>query len=240
MEREFPTPICTKASPISLVTDDVDENERSIKSRISTDRTDSDLDVVLPQGLIWDRFRKNPVVLFMHDPFGFPIGTSMWQKVNKRDVLAKTRFAEHDFADEVFKMYVGGFLKGWSLGMDPMSVQRREIRPDDVRKRKDWAGARYIIEAAEVVEYSAATIPANEDALNRAFAKGMFQKVQPIWRFRWKGLDTVRPVSDTVSSGRFVRPIEREPIRTVKVVRPSVGEVRTMAARQLRKLRGQL
>lgn len=240
MNTDFPIPICTKAAAIELRIDDVDEKERSVKARISTDRTDSDLEVVLPQGLIWDRFQKNPVVLFMHDPFGLPIGTSMWQKIGKREVLAKTRFAEHEFADEVFKMFVDGILRGWSLGMDPMSVRRREIRPSDVRKRSDWAGARHIIEGAEVVEYSAVTIPANEDALSKAFSKGLFPHVRPVWEFRQKGFDKVRPVSDTVSSGRRVRPVNIRPIRSVKAVSLSVGEVGTLIDRTFRTVRGQL
>jgi hypothetical protein len=233
-------PVCTKAAAVELRTDDVNEEERSVKARISTDRTDSDLDVVLPQGLRWDRFRKNPVVLFMHDPFGLPIGTSMWQKVGKRDVLAKTRFANTEFADELFKMFAGGFLRAWSLGMDPMTVKRRDITQSDVRKRTDWAGARYIIEAAEVVEYSAVTIPANEDALNRAFTKGKFAHVRPIMEYRWSQLDKAGPISDTVTGGRRVRPVKVEPIRSVKVVRPTVGGVQAAIDREVRRVTGQL
>lgn len=240
MKTDFPVPIYTKAAAIELRTDDVNEQERSVKARISTDRTDSDLEVVLPQGLIWNRFQKNPVVFFMHDPFGLPIGTSMWQKVGKHEVLAKTRFAEHEFADEVFKMFAGGILRGWSLGMDPMSVRRREIRPADVRKRADWAGARYIIEAAEVVEYSAVTIPANEDALSKAFSNGLFPHVRPVWEFRHGGFDKARPVSDTVSSGRRVRPVKIRPLRSVKVHKPSADEVAMLIDRTFRTVRGQL
>lgn len=239
MKTDFPVPICTKAAAIELQTDDVDEKERTVKARISTDRTDSDLDVVLPGGLIWDRFRKNPVVLFMHDPFGLPVGKSLWQKVGKREVVAKTQFAEHEFADEVFKMFVDGILRGWSIGMDPMSARRRDIQPSEIRKRPDWAGARHIIERAEVVEYSVATIPANEDALSKAFSKGLFPHVRPVLEFRQKGFDKPGPVSHTVHVGRPVRHVKIEP-RLIRDVPLSVGKVETMINRTLRRVRGQL
>ena len=151
---------------------DVDEKERTVKAVITTDDVDSDKEVVLTKGLNFERFQKNPVVLFMHDAKA-PIGTSLWQKGCRRKVEAKTRFATTELGDEILKLYAEGILKGWSIGMDPSSMKMRDIEESDIRKRAEWAGAKRIIESAEIVEYSAVSIPANADALNRAYGKGL-------------------------------------------------------------------
>ncbi len=156
----------TKAQTSEVV--DVDEKERTVKAIITTDRVDSDKEVVVTSGLNFKRFQTNPVVLFMHDGFAPPVGKSLWQKVKKHEVLALTRFAETDFAEEIFQLFLGGFLRAWSIGMDPGTVKVRDVEEADIRKRKDHAGARRFIESADVVEYSAVTVPANEDAVNRA------------------------------------------------------------------------
>ena len=163
----------TKAQVSEVV--DVDEKERTVKAVITTDRVDSDMEVVVTSGLNFDRLRKNPVVLFNHNAGAPPIGKSLWQKVKKHEVLALTRFAETDFAEEIFQLFKGGFLRAWSIGMDPGTVKVRNVEEADVRKRKDHAGARRFLDEADVVEYSAVTVPANEDALNRAFDKGMIK-----------------------------------------------------------------
>jgi hypothetical protein len=212
--------------------EDVDEKERTVTSKITTDRVDSDLEVVLTKGLDWSRHLKNRIVLFMHDMF-CPIGKCLWHKPKAREVVAKTRFAEDDFAEKVFQLYAQGFMKAWSLGMDPMTAKRREITPADVRKRSDWAGARAIVESAQVAEYSAVTIPANEDALNRAFATKAFGIVED----RLEGLKALE---------RRVKAVERRVIQ-VRVVKPKrivkprpvgLADVAAIAQQELRKMRG--
>ncbi len=163
----------TKAHTSKVV--DTDEKERTVKAVISTDGVDSDKEVVVTRGLNFDRFEKNPIVLFNHDASAPPVGKSLWHKVKRREVLALTRFAETDFAEEIFQLFIGGFLRAWSIGMDPGTVKVREAEESDVRKRPDHAGARRFIDSADIVEYSAVTVPANEDALNRAFSKGMIK-----------------------------------------------------------------
>lgn len=213
---------------------DVDEKERTVKAKISTDSVDSDKEVVLPSGLNLKRFQKNPTVLFMHDPFSL-VGKSLWQKVGKRDVMAKTRFAETPLADEVFQLYVGGFIRGWSVGLDPMTIKRRDMTAVDVRKRKDWAGGLQIIESANMVEYSAVTLPANEDALNRAFTKGRFSIVRPILEKHWD-LGDRGETERHIEPVRFVRPVKR----SVKRRPLSVGDLEVMIDQRLRLLRGRL
>lgn len=151
---------------------EIDNDERTIKSVITTDRVDRDSEVVVTKGLDFEGFRKNPVVLFMHDATKI-IGKALWVKVGRGEAVAKTQFAETDFAEEVWQHVKGGFLKGVSIGMDFMTMQRRDLTEKDVQKRADWAGAKAIIEKAEILEFSFVSIPANPDALVRADRKGL-------------------------------------------------------------------
>lgn len=219
------SPVYTKADVSEVI--DVDERERTIKSKITTDKVDSDQEVVITSGLKLARYEKNPVVLFMHDPFTV-VGKSLWQKVGKNAIVAKTRFAETELADDVFKLYAGGFLKGWSVGLDWQSVKRRDLEPTDLKKRPDWAGARTVIESAELIEYSAVSIPANPDALNRAYAKGMFKTARP-----WIELDIEE--EETQNSTRRVAPVKTViPVRSVRRKVFSVGEISRLVDRNLR------
>lgn len=204
---------------------DVDEEERTVTSIISTDRVDSDKEIVLPKGLNLKRHNKNPVVFFMHDA-KIVVGKSLWKKLisGDREMLAKTQFAETDFADEVFTLVKGDFIRGWSVGMDPATFKGREITEKDVRKRSDWAGARFIIEKAELLEYSVATIPANEDALNRAYGEGLIKHTK---QYLPCGA-VVTPIDEADDPPTVVRidaPCVREAM-PVKIATPSVRPVR--------------
>lgn len=155
---------------------EVDERERTVTSIITTDRVDSDKEIVVPKGLDLKRHNKNPVVFFMHDA-KVVVGKSLWKKLisNDREMLSKTQFAELDFADEVYQLVKGDFIRGWSVGMDPATAQVRDVTEKDCRRRPDWTGARSMVVKAELLEYSVATIPANPDALNRAHDEGLIK-----------------------------------------------------------------
>ena len=202
--------VTTKTHVAEVV--DVDKEARTVKAIITTDGVDSDKEVVLTSGLNFERFQKNPVVLFMHDATA-PIGKSLWQKVGKRQVMAKTQFATTDLAQEVFKLYEEGILKGWSIGMDPSSMKIRDMEEGDIRKRKEWAAAKRMIESAEVVEYSGVSIPANPDALNRAYGKGLIELTEK----HFPKLEAVRIGGPSVHAVEVVRmgtPIVREKLYT--------------------------
>lgn len=218
-------PVFTKAEEGEVL--EVNEQERTIKAKITTDRVDSDQEVVITSGLKFGRFEKNPVVLFMHDMWAV-VGKSLWQQVTKRAVIAKTRFAETDMAEDVFQLYAGGFLKGWSLGMDWRTIVRRELKTADLKKRPDWAGARSLITSADVIEYSACSIPANPDALNKAYGEGRFKTVRP-----WIELDN--GAGEEQNEERRVTPIRKVcPVRSVKRRVLSVGEVSRVVDREVR------
>jgi len=198
-----PRQMARKLAPYQTKPEDVDEEEKSVVAKVTTESVDRDREVVITSGLDTSSIDpkeegSNPVVLYMHDPFTV-IGKVMWIKRAKRHIVAKTRFAPTDFAQEVFKLYAGGFMKGWSIGMDYATIKRRKPEPNEIKRNPAWAKAEFVVESAEVYEYSAVSIPANRDALTKAWKGGLIKHTEPLFDRFLRSIDTdskVEIVSD--------------------------------------------
>jgi hypothetical protein len=139
----------------------IDPAKMLIRSVITTMEADRAGDIVIPSGLLnAEDYLLNPVVLWAHDRQRVPpIGACEWLDVQPRRVVAETRFAQDvRFAEDVFKLYEQGVLRGWSIGFLP-----RRVTPILNGRRIDkW----------ELLEYSAVPIPENPGALTLALQKG--------------------------------------------------------------------
>ncbi|HEY2784281.1 MAG TPA: HK97 family phage prohead protease [Fimbriiglobus sp.] len=149
----------------------VDPGKMTVRSVISTIDPDRAGDVVIPTGLKnLEEYLVNPVVLWAHNRSAVPpIGTCAWVDVQPRRVVAETRFAQNvPFAEDVFKLYEQGVLRGWSIGFVPRRARRV---PPTV------AGALPSLHVDEwdLLEYSAVPIPENPGALTVALQKGLIQ-----------------------------------------------------------------
>ena len=148
-------------------TSKVDRDDRSVIARISTSEIDRDQEVLLPEGLDDRNYRANPVVLWSHS-YSNPdhvIGKNAWivKGEDRTSLIAKTFFAKHKFADQVYRGYtedigdgVGPLLKMWSVGFIPLEW---EDNP------KGMKGVRRLYTAWEIIEYSAVPIGSNRNAL---------------------------------------------------------------------------
>lgn len=164
----MPQRLVHKAVDIDVSNDptQVDRENRTITSVITCEEVDRDGEVILTRGLNLKPMTKNPVVLFMHDMFTI-VGKAMWFKREDDRIIAKTRFAETDFANDVFEWYANGFARGWSIGMDSMTIVRRRPTEKEIKKNPKWAQADWVIEKADVFEYSAVSVPACPSALSK-------------------------------------------------------------------------
>src|SRR5436305_13326528 len=87
-------------------------------------------DVVVPAGLKnAEEFLLNPVVLWAHQRTLPPVGTCVSLDIQPSRVVAVTRFAAGvPLADDVFRLYEQGVLRGWSVGLLPHRVTPRAGR----------------------------------------------------------------------------------------------------------------
>src|SRR5262245_13993466 len=134
----------------------VDSTNLTIRAVISTSSPDRAGDVVVPAGLRnADDFLRNPVVLWAHQRNLPPIGRCLRLEMHDDRVIAETQFARGvPFAEDVFRLYEQGILRGWSIGFVP------------VRATPSRGGVRY--DEWDLIEYSAVPVPENPGALTLA------------------------------------------------------------------------
>ena len=135
--------------------------DRQMAFVVSNDDVDRHGDVISLQGWRLQSYLKNPVFLWAHDYTRPAIGRTreLWAEGN--NLMARVEFAPTHFAREVADLYRGGYQRGVSVGFRPI---RYELRRDtDTGKA---LGVRFLEQ--ELLEISAAPVPANQSALRKA------------------------------------------------------------------------
>jgi phage head maturation protease len=148
----------------------IDDRELSLTAVISTVDADRSGDVIEPGGLLnRDEFMRNPVVLWAHQRALPPIGVCKSLSITSKRIVAETQFAKGvPFAEDVFRLYVQGVLRAWSIGF--VSRQARPRR-----------GGMHVT-SWDLLEYSAVPVPENPGALTLAVNKGLVRSMEFI---RW-------------------------------------------------------
>lgn len=145
-----------------------EDKPRLRRFRISTETKDRHGDVVRSKGIQLKNFRRNPVVLFAHDSRMPPIGKSPRQESGAGFLDADVDFFErdvYDFADTIFRIVSAGGLKATSIGFMPIDWERLEGDEDKV-----FAGVDF--KKVDLLEFSIVPVPANPEAVARAFSDG--------------------------------------------------------------------
>jgi len=164
--------------------------ERRLSVTVVTRTRDRHGDILEPGGARIADFLKNPVVLWAHEVRSLPIGRVTSLARREETLRAEILFAPTPFAEEVYRLYAGGFLRGWSVGFRPVEW---EVMNDESGK---FAG--YHIRAWELIELSAVPIPANPDALTDALEKGLVREPALVQSLR----DAAQPTATVEVAGR--------------------------------------
>lgn len=148
----------------------VNEEERSIEFTASTESIDSHGDVV-EQSFDLKRFKKNPVLLWHHNSFGFfdgaraedflPIGHVKNISFESGELEGKAVFVDeraNPLAEKVFQGFSQRSLRGFSIGFRPGTVTEETVE----------GGTRFRLADNELFEISAVPIPSNPDAVAKA------------------------------------------------------------------------
>lgn len=139
----------------------VDLETRRMEIVVCTAECDRQGDIVEPEGLDFENFKKNPVVLWAHDQSKPPVGRVVEVTLHADQVCAVIEFAGTEFALEIFNLYAQGYLNAWSIGFIPKRFKKLP---------KSDGGGVHVYEA-EVVEISAVPVPANAQALTKALGE---------------------------------------------------------------------
>lgn len=154
---------------INITIKESDDKERTITAIGSKETVDRDGDILMIKGVNTKNYKKNSVVLLNHNYHDFPIGKAVGKKVwvDGDELKFKIQFAseeENPKAEQAYKLFKGGYLNAFSLGFIP-NYEKTEY-PEKHKK-----GARRIFHEAELLEISAVSVPANQDALRAGINK---------------------------------------------------------------------
>jgi len=159
------------------------EEERSVEVVASTDTIDGHGDIV-EQSFDLKRFKKNPVILWLHNSFGFldgstakdflPIGRAEKTKVADGQLETKIFFATekaNPLAEQIFQLFREKILRAVSIGFRPGKVTRTEDN--------DTGKVTYRLADNELFEISVVPIPSNPDAVAKslAFEREQFSRI---------------------------------------------------------------
>jgi len=203
---------------------DIAEGERAVIKYVSTISVDRDGDIILPNGVMLEDFQKNPVVLYGHNYGGamfggqgqLPIARDMWIKSDGKGLIAKQKYHEHQFADDIYKIHKNGGGLASSIGFIPLKwVDKTNKKEWDTvvgQVKKDYGvedghfeGANRIYTKTYLLEHSDVPVPSNPDALTLAVKSGAFE-------FQSKDLETdIYPLdksADLINNGMLEEKVQ--------------------------------
>jgi HK97 family phage prohead protease len=146
-----------------------DGEDRAARFVFSTSDVDRDNDTIDQSGWDLTAFRANPVILWAHDHRGLPVGRATEVGVRGGRLAGVVKFAEHAFAQTVWDLVRGGFLRAVSVGFRALEWTRDDARGGVNFKRQ------------ELLEVSICPVPANQNALLAASASGIDMKLVRDW-----------------------------------------------------------
>lgn len=157
-------------------TKDIGRGDRIVRFVISTMDVDREGDVMIPQGCNTADFDKSPTVFWNHD-YDRPIAKSVKFTREADRLLSDTEFPRRPeghvgewFPDTVLALIREGVINGVSIGFTPSASGMRKATPTDVKQFGD--GCKRVFTMWNLLEYSVAPLPANQNALQLAYTKG--------------------------------------------------------------------
>lgn len=148
--------------------------ERTLEFVGSTEDKDRVGDVVMASGWNLKDFKKNPVFLWAHNYSSPPIGkaTKVWLEEGK--LKFHIQFADEEtyaFADTIYKLYKGGFIRASSVGFMPVEWEDIKEKHGEGDDELRTIGKRYTKQ--NLLELSGCPVPADPNALVEAKTKGL-------------------------------------------------------------------
>jgi len=130
---------------------------------LSTDSPDRDGDVIDQAGWSLDNFVKNPIALWQHDHRN-PVGRWENIRVETNRLVADLKLGSTKMAQMTKQLIQDGILRAVSVGFRPLDYEPLE----DDAPAKGW-----LIKAAELLEASLVSVPANQEALQISKSLGL-------------------------------------------------------------------
>lgn len=145
----------------------LNDEDRTIEFIGSTATHDRYNDTIVQTGWELGNFVKNPVIPWGHDYSQPPVAKALEVGLREGNLFFKGQWAtaeEYPYADTIYKLYKGGYLRAFSVGFIPLEW---ELKQDEEH------GMYFVFTKCELLEVSCVTVPANPEALTLAFSEGV-------------------------------------------------------------------
>ena len=151
------------------------EEDRVLRFVGSDETPDRDNDIIEVAGWKVDDYLKNPVFLWAHSYHEPPVGKAVNVTIDAtaKKLLFDIKFPtveEYPFADTVYKLYKGGYLRATSVGFRGTKHKARD--EEEVLALPEWRRGRRYMEQ-HLLELSAVPVPSNPNALMQAKSAGI-------------------------------------------------------------------
>lgn len=143
---------------------DIDKKEMTITALVSTSEKDRASEYIPAEEWKLANYEKNPVILWAHNYDQPPVGKALWTKIDKKGLIQKIKFANTDFAKDIFGLYDGGFLNAFSVGF----MSDRDAEDSSIFRN------------AELLEVSCVPVPCNANALMERAASGFIKSPEAL------------------------------------------------------------
>lgn len=142
-----------------------DDGKRTVSMIGSTPSVDRDGDTIRQSGWDLKYFKTNPVILWAHDHSIPAIGrANKYSKTKDALTFEEIEFppeGKHKFADMIYSLLDGGFIRAGSVGFIPKEFERRKL--DDGEPDLYWSPTNF--KKQELMEFSICNVGSNRDAL---------------------------------------------------------------------------
>lgn len=158
---------------IKLASDSELKSKRQIKVIAASGKADRVGDIVKIDGIDYQSYMKNPVILWAHDHYALPVGKAVSVETVNSKLVMTIQFAtaeEYAFADTVYRLVLGGYLNGVSIGA---RIKAAEWLKDD---EGQIIGRKFT--SLELLELSVVPIPADSKALVTAVKSGALTETE--------------------------------------------------------------
>lgn len=197
-----------------------EDSRRTLVAVASLEEPDREGDIILAGGWELENYRKNPVILFAHKYDQPPVARALEVGVYQGALRFRAQFPsreEYPFADTIYRLYRGGYLRSFSVGFIPkLWEDRKSTSREAVSASGGQATRGRLFRRQELVEISVVPIPTHPKALVEAERKGLL------------GREEVRVLED-MANASVEEEAEREAIERLELLLKGAQDLRAGA-----------
>lgn len=170
--------LLTRTMPVSVRAIDAEKREAEFVASTETpvDMGWGQPEVLRASGAKLERYRANPVVLNSHRRNGIEdiVGQAVdiQQDADARQIVMRVRYDDDEYGERALRKVKSGSLRAVSVGYRPLTHRELEAGEEDGEGDALVRGPATVVTGWELLEVSMVPVPADPNALKRAYAKG--------------------------------------------------------------------